>query len=325
MATFLVTGSAGFIGLNTVEFLSSKGHKVIGIDNYITSSRNIGIPVLAYLEKYREVYSHRIDLENNYFDLMAIFERYQIDYVIHLAAIPSVKRSVENPVQTARNNIVATLNTLDLAMKYKVKKFVYAGSSSYYGGYGGNIFSEINASLKVPVCRSPYAASKASGELLTNSYFYTFGLPTIVLRYFNVFGKYQNPNSPYSAVIPNFISKILKNERPIIYGNGQQSRDFTYVENVVMANYLAATSEISGKIYEVGCGSNTNLINLLKIINKLTGKNIEPIYTEARQGDVVYSCACINDIIYDLKYTPSVDLNKGLEKTLTYYKEKHPT
>lgn len=319
MAIFLVTGSAGFIGLNTLEFLSSKGHIVIGVDNYVTASRQTSVPVLAYLEKHREVCTYRIDLEKDYFDLMAIFEKYPIDYIIHLAAIPSVTRSVENPIQTSRNNVVATLNILDLASKYKVKKFVYAGSSSYYGG---NLYSAANTSTKPPNCKSPYAASKAAGELFTNAYFHTFGLPTTILRYFNVFGKYQNPDSLYSAVIPCFISKILKNEQPIIYGSGLQTRDFTYVENVVNASHLAATSEISGKTYDVGCGTNTNLIDLLNIINELTSKNIKPIFKEVRQGDVMNSCANLNNIKHDLNYTPSVDLRSGLEKTLFYYKEE---
>jgi UDP-glucose 4-epimerase len=322
VAVFFITGGSGFIGLNTIRYLAEKRHKVVGIDNYITSSKEIYAPVLAYLEQHWDVDFYKADAQYYGPDLQGIFDKYKFDYIIHLAAIPSVPRSVENPFQIVENNVIATLNILEIARKYNIKKLVYAGSSSYYGGESSSSSSnQIDASIKAPLCKSPYAASKAAGELLVNSYFHTYGLPTIILRYFNVFGPYQNPNSPYSAVIPNFITKILKNEQPIIYGDGFQIRDFTYVENICQANYLAACSDESGKIYDIGCGTNINLINLVGLINLLTGKKIQPIYKFARQGDVRFSTANITQAFKDLNYVPEITLREGLKKTISYFKE----
>lgn len=318
MATFLVTGAAGFVGLNTMSFLAKEGHKVIGVDNHATSYKPIYSPVLAYLEQQRDVDFYKLDL-TNYVKLGSILKRYCIEYVIHLAALPSVQRSVEDPNKVIQNNVTSTLNILEWC-RYNsyLKKLVYASSSSCYGGQRVTKEDTVNAPL---ICKSPYAASKASGELLVNSYFHTFQLPTVVLRYFNVFGIYQNPKSMYSAVIPVFISKVIKNESPIIYGSGMQTRDFTYVENIAFANYLAATSNKCGTTYDIGCGNTTNLLELLDTINHLIGKKIEPIFEPARFGDVAYSCAYIIPAEEQLHYSVRVSWYEGLRKTINYYKE----
>jgi len=315
MSTFLVTGAAGFIGLNQCEYLLSLGHKVIGIDNFITSHKPIYQPVIERLEKDNFDF-YRIDLEN-YVDLLWIFNNYQIDYVVHLAAIPSIPRSINNPTQVLENNIISTMNILELSRQYEIKKFVYASSSSYYGG-----ICHIGQPLdnRAPHCKSPYAASKGAGELLVNSYFHSFCLPTTILRYFNVFGQYQNPESEYSAVIPIFINKILNDEQPIIYGDGKQSRDFTHVDNVVYANYLSSISDTMGNILDIGCGSDINLIGLVQIINKIIGKNISPIFDAPRYSDVSFSLAHIKSACDEIKYQVQTSLYKGLEKTIEYYK-----
>lgn len=315
MSTFLITGAAGFIGLNQCEYLLSLGHQVIGIDNFITSHKPIYQPVIERLEKDSFDF-YRIDLEN-YVDLLWIFNTYQIDYVIHLAAIPSIPRSINNPTQVLENNIISTMNILELSRQYEVKKLVYASSSSYYGG-----IYHIGQPLdnRAPHCKSPYAASKGAGELLVNSYYHSFCLPTTILRYFNVFGQYQNPESEYSAVIPIFINKILNNEQPVIYGDGKQSRDFTHIDNVVYANYLAATSDTMGNILDIGCGSDTNLIELVQTINTVMGKDISPIFDAPRYSDVSFSLAHIKPAYDEIKYQVQTSLSKGLEKTIEYYK-----
>lgn len=318
MATFLVTGAAGFIGLNTMSFLAKEGHKVIGVDNHATSYKPIYSPVLAYLEQQRDVDFYELDL-TNYVSLGSIFKRYCIEYVIHLAALPSVQRSVEEPNKVIQNNVTSTLNILEWCRHDPyLKKLVYAGSSSYYGGQW---VSKEDASKAPPACKSPYAASKAAGELLVNSYFHTFQLPTVVLRYFNVFGTYQNPKSTYSAVIPAFISKVIRNERPTIYGSGMQTRDFTYVENVAFANYLATTSNKCGMTYDIGCGDTTDLLELLDTINHLMDKKIEPIFEPMRLGDVAHSCARIASAEEQLRYSVRVSRYEGLKRTIDYYKE----
>ncbi len=329
MSVFLVTGAAGFIGLNQCEYLTRAGHKVIGVDNFSTSYIPIYNPVIKKLEKDDNFLFYRIDLTHDkltesYVDLRYLFRHYKIDYIIHLAAIPSIQRSIDDPSMVIKNNIKSTINLLEVARTYGIKKLVYASSSSYYGGI--YIFED-EPELRPPLCKSPYAASKGTGELLVNSYYHSFNLPVTILRYFNVFGEYQNPNSQYSAVIPIFINKVLKDEQPTIYGDGNQIRDFTYVGNVVHANYLATQSKISGNILDIGYGMGMSLNGLLEMINKILGKDIKPIYEESRKGDVSYSRADILPAIRDLNFTPYIDFNEGLYRTIEYYKimkeEKH--
>lgn len=322
MKTFLVTGAAGFIGLNQCEYLVRAGHNVIGVDNFTTSYIPICGPVIDELVKNDNFIFDNTDLTHNrltasYDGVEHLFRHYKIDYVIHLAAIPSIQRSIDDPSKIIKNNIISTLNLLEASRKYNIKKFVYASSSSYYGGV--YTFKDEPAS-RTPLCKSPYAASKGAGELLVNSYYYSFDLPVTILRYFNVFGEYQNPNSQYSAVIPLFINKVLKDEQPIIYGDGNQIRDFTYVANVIYANYLATQSEINGNILDIGYGMGMSLNGLLETINQILGKNIKPVYEENRKGDVSYSRADILPAMRDLHFTPLIDFNEGLYRTIEYYK-----
>jgi UDP-glucose 4-epimerase len=322
MSTFLVTGAAGFIGLNQCEYLLNLGHRVVGVDNYITSYLPICNPVINEFEYGDNFIFHECDLSNIRLteyqeDLDSLFKYHKFDYIIHLAAIPSVQRSIDYPRSVLENNFMSTMNILELSRKYNIKKFVYASSSSYYGGiyYIGQPLNN-----RAPHCKSPYAASKGAGELLVNSYFHSFHLPTTILRYFNVFGKYQNPKSQYSAVIPIFINKILNDEQPIIYGDGKQSRDFTHIDNVVYANYLAAISDTKGNILDIGCGLDTSLIELIQMINTVIGKNISPIFDAPRYGDVSFSLSYIKRAYDEIKYQVQTSLSKGLEKTIEYYK-----
>jgi len=323
MKTFLVTGAAGFIGMNQCEDLVRIGHRVIGIDNYVTSYIPICHPVIKKLEENDNFLFYNINLTHdrlteNYADLRYLLRHYKIDYVIHLAAIPSIQRSIDDPEWVIKNNVKSTLNLLEVIREnHSVKKLVYASSSSYYGGVY-NFKDE--PSLRPPLCKSPYAATKGIGELLVNSYHHSFNIPVTVLRYFNVFGKYQNPNSQYSAVIPIFINKILNDEQPIIYGDGNQVRDFTYVDNIIHANYLATQSPISGNILDIGCGDGVTLNELLETINKILEKDIRPIYQETRKGDVSYSRADTLPAIRDLNFSSYIDLNEGLYQTIEYYK-----
>jgi len=252
---------------------------------------------------------------------MMYFKEFKPDYVIHLAAIPSVFRSVENPEKSILNNIVSTLNVAEACREIGIKRLVYAGSSSYYGGES-SVGKNIDPAKIAPLCKSPYAASKAGSELLLNSYYHTFKLPVVILRYFNVFGKCQNPNSQYSAVIPAFITSVLANKSPIIYGDGKQSRDFTYVENVALANYLACIGDTGaiGRTFDVGCGNTTNLLELLDNICKIIGKKVSPVFKNARNGDVAFSKADISWISSFLGYKPLMSLEEGLN--LILYSEK---
>ena len=316
---FLITGASGFIGMNTVKYILDKEHVVVGVDNFVTANRDI-------YDHF--IYNNSLNKEPNYSFIQADLSSYSQalkvvrkvlpDYIIHLAAIPSVSRSVENPIRSIHNNVTSTANIAELATKYKVKRLVYAGSSSYYGGIRCNKPEQECP----PNCKSPYAASKAAGEMIATSFFHTFGTPAVVLRFFNCFGPYQSANSQYSAVIPAFVAKLLKGEQPIIYGSGIQTRDFTFVKNVAFANYLACTSSknLNGDIYDVGNGGNTSVVDLLDMIQEILGTDITPIYKPARKGDVEFSKADTWRIRYSLNYCPLVDLKKGLEETLNYYK-----
>jgi len=321
MSKFLVTGAAGFIGINTAKFLLNEGHEVVGVDNFCTSDENI----------YKEAIKKYNNKDRYHFDNLELcisrfvnmyFKEFKPDYVIHLAAIPSVSRSVEDPEKSIINNIISTLNVAEACREIGVKRLVYAGSSSYYGGESF-IGKNIEPSKIAPLCKSPYAASKAGSELLLNSYYHTFNLPVTILRYFNVMGPCQNPNSQYSAVIPAFISSVLSGGSPIIYGDGKQSRDFTYVENVALANYLACIENKGaiGRTFDVGCGNTTNLLELLDIICKIIGKKVSPVFKDGRKGDVPFSKADISWIGSFLGYKPIVSLEEGLKKTIDYYKE----
>jgi len=309
MKKYLVTGGAGFIGSNIVEKLLKAGESVRVVDNFSTGSKKnieefLGNPNFELIEG---------DLANLDTAKKAVFE---IDFILHEAAVPSVPRSIEDPIRTNNANITATLNLLISARDAKIKKFVFASSSSIYGDNPDLPKKEDFPPRPI----SPYALQKYAGERYCQIFWRIYGLPTICLRYFNVFGPKQNPNSQYAAVIPKFIFNFLNNEKPVIFGTGEQSRDFTYVDNVVAANLLAANSEKeNGEVFNIACQDRTSLNQLVGFLSETTGKNIKADYQDQRQGDVLHSLADISKIREVLGYSPKVMFKEGLIKTFNWY------
>jgi len=244
-----------------------------------------------------------------------------IDYILHQGALPSVPRSINDPITTNNVNILGTLNILEAAKEFGVKRVVYASSSSVYGNSEGSTSGRSETLPKVesmPVQPlSPYALSKYTGERYCQIYYKIYGLETVVLRYFNVFGPNQDPTSQYSAVIPKFIKLMKENKRPIIYGDGKQSRDFTYVSNVVAANILACpTGKATGDIFNIACGERYTLIKLVENINKILGKSIEPVFEKARVGDVRHSLASIEKARKYLNYKVKKSFKEGIKEII---------
>ena len=304
---YLVTGGAGFIGSNIVEELLKRNEKVRILDNFSTGKRENIIPFLDKLELVEgDIRSYHIVAEATE----------GIDIILHQAALPSVPRSVRDPITSNEVNVSGTLNLLQAARNANVKRIVYASSSSIYGNS-----EELpkNEDMK-PNPLSPYAVSKLAAENYCRSFSRMYNLKTICLRYFNVFGPRQDPNSQYSAVIPIFIQAIMNDKKPVIYGDGEQTRDFTYVENVVEANILAATSECdSGIILNCACHERTSVNLLVSEINNLLGKHIEPVYAESRQGDVKDSYASIEKAKHAIDYVPNVGFREGLRRIVEWY------
>ena len=237
--------------------------------------------------------------------------------MFHEAALASVPRSVAAPLDTNAACVTGTVNLLDAARKSGVKRVVYAGSSSIYGDRTAAA-AKHETDLPDPV--SPYAAAKAAGELYCQAFTATYGLPTVTVRYFNVFGPRQDPNSEYSAVIPKFVMKMLAGERPTIFGDGKQSRDFTYVANVVAGNLLAASvPDAAGKTFNIACGEKLDLLDLVAAINRVLGTKIEPIFDPPRAGDVRDSLADISLAKKVLDYKPVIDFDEGLRRSIDFY------
>jgi len=304
---YLVTGGAGFIGSNIVEGLLKRGQSVRVLDNFSTGKRENIQHALDKIELIEgDIRSYHIVRE-------AVED---IDVILHQAALPSVPRSIRDPITTNDVNVGGTLNILDAAKDEKVKRVVMASSSSIYGDT-----SELLKNEKMrPNPLSPYAVSKLAGEKYCSVFSRLNGLHTIALRYFNVFGPKQDPNSQYSAVIPKFIKAILNNEMPVIYGDGEQSRDFTYVENVVDANILASTADCEpGLAMNLGCSEQTTLNLLVEEIDSILRKNIHAVYEKARPGDVKHSLADISLIKQKLGYVPRVHFHEGLNMTIANY------
>lgn len=309
MEKYLVTGGAGFIGSNIIKKLLEDGNSVRAVDNFATGRKEnieefLGNPNFEFIE------GDLTDLE------MAKKVVQGVDYVLHEAAVPSVPRSIKDPIASNNANVLATLNMLVASRDEKIKKFVYASSSSIYGDN-----PELPKREDFPVRPiSPYALTKYAGERYCQIFFQIYGLPTICLRYFNVFGPKQNPDSPYSAVIPKFITAFLKDEKPVIFGDGTQSRDFTYVENVVSANLLAAKSQKgAGEVFNIACEGETSLNDLVDMLSEISGKKIEAEYKDSRLGDVPHSRADIKKAKELLGYKPLVDIKEGLKRTFEYY------
>ncbi|WP_094226525.1 SDR family oxidoreductase [Methanolobus psychrotolerans] len=304
-----VTGGAGFIGSNIVERLVSYGNEVVVIDNFLTGRmENIG------------VFKDDIRLVNGSIQDLGLLrtEFKGVDYVLHQAALPSVPRSIDDPIATNQNNIDGTLNVLVAAKDSGVKRVVYAASSSAYG----NTLTLPKHEGMSPDPLSPYAISKLAGEQYCKVFYDIYGLETVALRYFNVFGPRQDPNSHYAAVIPKFIKNMLSGESPVIFGDGEQSRDFTYVQNNVDANLLACTAaNAPGKVFNIACGSRISLNELVMALNDIIGTDIEPAYAAERPGDVKHSLADITRARDILGYKPTYVLAEGLARTVEWFKK----
>jgi len=301
---FLITGGAGFIGSHIVKRLVGEGAVVRVVDNLSTGQ-------VARLENLRcSIEYVEADLADNLVSDEVVKD---VDYVLHQAAIPSVQRSVCDPIGTNRANVTATLNLLESCRKAKVRRFVYAASSSAYGD------TEVlpKSEEMPPNPLSPYALQKLAGEHYCKLYYSLYGLETVCLRYFNVFGPGQDPHSEYSAVIPKFISKLLINELITVYGDGEQSRDFTYVENVVDANLLALqATKACGKVLNVGCGERITLNTLIQLLEEIVGVKAKVSYSASKPGDVRHSLADINLARRLLEYEPKVMVKEGLRRTV---------
>ena len=306
MTHYLVTGGAGFIGSHIVESLIDGGEQVRVLDNLSTGRRENITPFLAQIEF----------IEGDLRDEGAIRRAVEgVDFILHQAAIPSVIRSVQDPIPTETANVVGTLNLLLAARDAGVRRVVYASSSSVYGDS-----PSLPKVETMPTCpKSPYAVSKLSTEYHCRVFTELHGLETVGLRYFNVFGPRQDPTSEYAAVIPKFITAMLRGEAPTIYGDGKQSRDFTYVSNVVAANLLAATApDMAGRIFNAAVGERYTLLELVDILNEILGTQIDPIFEPARPGDVKHSQADIR-LIKECGYQTQVDFRTGLAKTVDWY------
>ncbi|MBN1405945.1 MAG: SDR family oxidoreductase [Candidatus Omnitrophica bacterium] len=315
MALYLVTGGAGFIGSNIIEELLKRGEDVRVLDNFITSSRE---SLESISKRARHHAQYRLiegDIRSKSDVKKALKD---VDYVLHQAALRSVPKSVDNPFLTNDINVNGTLNLLYEAKKAKVKRLVYASSSSAYGNT--DKFPQKENLTPRPI--SPYGVSKLAAENYCTAFSDTFGLETVSLRYFNVFGPRQNPESKYSTCIPAFISRMINNKPPIIEWDGKQSRDFTYVLNVVHANLKAAvTKGISGSVFNIGCGSSISVLEIVNILSEILGKDLKPEYAPKRQGDTRKTYADITKMVKILGIKPKVRLKEGLEKTVSWFKE----
>jgi UDP-N-acetylglucosamine 4-epimerase len=307
---FLVTGGAGFIGSHIVEYLVKQGRNVRVLDNFLTGKRE---NIAEFLEEIDFIQGDIRDLET------CRQAAEGMDFVLHQAALPSVPRSIEDPVLTNEINVQGTLNLLLASKEKKVKKFVFASSSSVYGD--DDTLPKKEGVVGVPL--SPYAVTKLVGEEYCQVFSRVFGLTTVSLRYFNVFGPRQDPSSQYSAVIPLFITRIIQGERPVIFGDGEQSRDFTYVSNIVEAILLALEAPgISGEIINTACGVKTTVNQLFESVRQILHKDIDPIHQEPRPGDILHSFADITRAREMLRYEPKISLNEGLQETIRWYQGK---
>lgn len=310
MAKHLVTGGAGFIGSNLIEKLLQKGEKVKALDNFSTGKKE---NIKDFL-KDPNFQFFKIDLRNKR-ELRKAFAG--VDFIFHLAALSSVIDSIFDPQSTFENNVIGTLNLLNVARKYKIKKIVFASSAAVYGPGSNSQREDI-----IPNPISPYALSKLIGEKLCQLFSRIYNIPTICLRYFNVFGPWQDPNSEYAAVIPKFITAYLKNKSPIIFGDGEQVRDFTFIEDVVEASLKAANSKFrSGEVFNVASGKSISVLELVKILNEIFSRNIKPIFRKERPGDIKFSFADITKIKKNLSWNPKTDIRKGLIKTIEWFKK----
>ncbi len=310
MALYLITGVAGFIGSALAHSLLDSGERVRGIDNFSTGHA-------ANLADVRS----KIDLvEADINDTVSVTRACRdVDYVLHQAAIPSVPRSVKDPLESNRANADGTLSLLVAARDASVKRVIYASSSSLYGDTP--TLPKHEGMMPAPI--SPYAVAKLSGEYYMASFYRVYGLETVALRYFNVFGPRQDPTSQYSGVLAKFITAMLRGEQPTIFGDGEQSRDFTFVDNVVDANVRACTApadKVAGKAFNAATGARITLNQMYAVLQKLTGYAKPPLYGPERVGDIRHSHADISLIRQAMSYAPSVAFEEGLRRTVEWYR-----
>lgn len=312
MSKVLVTGGAGFIGSHLTEALLRAGHQVRVLDDFSTGKRENLVFDEAY--PFLEVVEGNIC---NFTTCLKVMEG--IEFVFHQAALPSVQRSVEDPMGSNQANVEGTLNILMSARETGVKRVIYAASSSAYG----DTLTLPKKEEMAPNPLSPYALQKLVGEQYCRLFYQLYGLETISLRYFNIFGPKQDPNSIYSAVIPRFIDALISGRPPTIYGDGEQSRDFTYIENVIHANLLAMEVERThGEVINVACGRRVSLNQLVRILQDIIGSHLFPLYEEPRKGDVRHSLADIGRAKEVLNYSPRVGIEEGLRRTVEFFKKK---
>lgn len=326
MSLYLVTGAAGFIGSSLIHALLERGQQVRGIDNFETGRR----------ENLQEVLSQIDFREASILDAKAMRSACRgVDYVLHQAAIPSVPKSVADPARSNRVNVEGTVNVLIAARDAGVKRVVYAASSSAYG----DTPTLPKREDMMPMPLSPYAVAKLAGEMYMKVFYGVYGLPTVCLRYFNIFGPRQDPTSQYSAVLAKFITLMLRagptspkpglardparSERPTIYGDGTQSRDFNYIDNAVSANLLAATApekDVAGETFNIAAGKRYDLNQTVALLKPLTGYTGEVEYTAERKGDIKHSLADISRAQQKLGYQPLVNFEEGLRRTVEWYR-----
>ena len=312
MTLYLVTGGAGFIGSHIVEELIRRRERVRVLDNFSTGRRENLAPFLEHIEL----------IEGDLRDLPTVRRAVEgVDYVLHQGAIPSVPRSVADPLASNSANVTGTLHLLVAARDAGVRRVIYAASSSAYGDS-----PTLPKQEDMPTApKSPYAVSKLAGEHYCRAFTEVYGLETVSLRYFNVFGPRQDPTSQYAAVVPLFITAMLQGEPPTVHGDGLQSRDFTYVSNVVHANLLAATAPgVAGRLFNIACGQRYTLLNLIAILDEIVDAHVTPIHTDPRPGDVRHSLADVAAAQEALGYRAEVDFNEGLRRTVAWYRQAPP-
>ncbi|EAQ78716.1 SDR family oxidoreductase [Blastopirellula marina] len=309
MAKYLVTGGAGFIGSHIVEALVARGDQVRVIDNLSTGKRSN----LDHVAKRIEF------VEGCLTDSAVVADAVRgVDVIFHQAALASVPLSVERPLDTHAHCVTATVNLLNEARQADVRRVIYAASSSAYGD--APTLAKRETDLPNPL--SPYAAAKLAAEYYLQAFYHTYGIETVGLRYFNVFGPRQDPDSPYSAVIPIFITLLLQGDRPVIYGDGEQSRDFTFVKNVALANLAAADANgVAGRIINVANGRSTSLLRLIELLNRELGANVQPQHVPPRVGDVRDSMADNTLARTLLGYEVEIDFETGLQMSIDYYRQ----
>lgn len=311
LSVCLVTGGCGFVGSHLVDALLARGDAVRVLDDLSTGRR----------ENLSEVESRVELIEGDLRDAAVVHRAVDgVEFVFHQGALASVPRSVKDPLSTHEVCVTGTLHVLEAARRHNVRRVIYAASSSAYGASSAVVKKETD--LPAPI--SPYGAAKLCAELYCAAFTEVYGLETVRLRYFNVFGPRQDPDSPYSAVIPLFVTAMLEGRQPTIYGDGRQSRDFTYVQNVVQANLLAADAPgAAGKVYNIAMGQTTTLLELVQRLNALLDTHVEPVHAEPRCGDVRESRADISRAVEDLNYHPTIGFEEGIQRSIEYYRSLH--